>query len=89
MLTASCVLRWKAADTESVEPEKKVKPQILQRETLFGNLLKLVIIGFELESFVSSVFMVRKRKEQKCSNCCLKTATICCNGAWSLNFIFN
>lgn len=34
MLTASCVLRWKAAGTESVEPQEKVKPELLQQETL-------------------------------------------------------
>lgn len=34
MLTASCVLRWKAAGTENVEPQEKVKPELLQQETL-------------------------------------------------------
>lgn len=53
-LVALCVLQWRAADTEIMEPQEKVKPLLLQRETLFGNLLRLAIIVFELGSFVLS-----------------------------------
>lgn len=51
---ASCVLQRRAADTEIMEPQEKVKPLLLQRETLFGNFLRLAVIVSESGSFVFS-----------------------------------
>lgn len=45
-----------------MEPQEKMKPLLLQRETVFGNLLRLAIIVFESGSFLFSVYGEKKKR---------------------------